>query len=55
MTFLGIRCKCIVDLAKDLDEKIERHFKQANHQEKVTIINLLGVYYWSGGHVHDGN
>ena len=35
-------------------EQVSRIFKHANKQEKETVIHLLGLEYWIGGHVHDG-
>ena len=35
-------------------EQVSKIFKHANEQEKETMINLLGLEYWIGGHVHDG-
>ena len=37
-----------------LEEEVSKIFKHANEQEKETMINLLGLKYWIGGHVHDG-
>ena len=35
-------------------EQVSKNFKDVNEQEKETMINLLGLEYWIGGHVHDG-
>ncbi|GLJ36757.1 hypothetical protein SUGI_0740340 [Cryptomeria japonica] len=52
---LGIVCKCskIVGLEETPEEQVERLFKKANEQEKVTMIDILGLDYWAEGHVHD--
>ena len=55
MVILGIHCRCIQveTLVKTPEEQVSKIFKHANEQEKETMINLLGLEYWIGGHVHD--
>ena len=36
------------------NEQVSKIFKHANEQEQETMIDLLSLEYWTGGHVHDG-
>lgn len=36
-----------------LEAQVAKIFKHANDQEKDTIIMMLGVDYWSNGHIHN--
>ncbi|GLJ41036.1 hypothetical protein SUGI_0849570 [Cryptomeria japonica] len=49
-------CKCTKqeELSDSPNEQVSRLLNKANDKEVESVIQILGVYYWSNGHVHDG-
>lgn len=52
----GVKCLCesTNNLRESPEEKIARLFNKGNDDEKMFVINILGMDLWANTHVHDG-
>lgn len=54
--YFGIKCRCLEqeDLVESPEEQVAHLFNKENDKEKDIVVEMLGVEFWSEGHVHDG-